>query len=64
MKRRIDFGFVIVGLHEIVHEALSQITLAQLVGTEANVDQALYQIHVGMSRGVERDNPIRKFVRP
>lgn len=55
---------VLISLHEIVQSALERITLAQLVGTEANVDQALYQIHVGMSRGVERDNPIRKYVRP
>ncbi|MGH9901103.1 MAG: RrF2 family transcriptional regulator, partial [Pyrinomonadaceae bacterium] len=35
---------VIVGLHEIVQKALSGITLAQLVGTEANVDAMLHQI--------------------
>lgn len=35
---------VIVGLHEIVHEALSQITLAQLVGDEAKVDATFHQI--------------------
>jgi Rrf2 family transcriptional regulator, iron-sulfur cluster assembly transcription factor len=35
---------VIVGLHEIVQNALSEITLAQLVGTEANVDLRLHQI--------------------
>lgn len=35
---------VIVGLHEIVHEALSQITLAQLVGHESEVDAAFHQI--------------------
>lgn len=35
---------VIVGLHEIVHEALSQITLAQLVGEEKNVTQTFQQI--------------------
>jgi Rrf2 family iron-sulfur cluster assembly transcriptional regulator len=35
---------VIVGLHEIVQKALSGITLAQLVGTEAKVDQMLHQI--------------------
>jgi len=35
---------VIVGLHEIVQDALSKITLAQLVGTEANVDQTIHQI--------------------
>ncbi|HEY0406491.1 MAG TPA: Rrf2 family transcriptional regulator [Pyrinomonadaceae bacterium] len=35
---------VIVGLHEIVQNALSQITLAQLMGTEKNVDATLHQI--------------------
>src|SRR5437660_12269378 len=35
---------VIVGLHEIVQNALSEITLAELVGTEAKVDATLHQI--------------------
>ena len=35
---------VILNLHEIVKNALSEVTLAQLVGTEANVDAALHQI--------------------
>jgi Rrf2 family protein len=35
---------VIVGLHEIVQEALSQITLAQLLGNEAKVDETFHQI--------------------
>jgi Rrf2 family protein len=35
---------VILGLHEIVEKALSDITLAQLVGTEAKVDETLHQI--------------------
>ncbi len=35
---------VIIGLHEIVQNALAEITLAQLVGTEANVDAQLHQI--------------------
>ena len=35
---------VIVGLHEIVQSALSEITLAQLIGTEATVDAELHQI--------------------
>lgn len=35
---------VILGLHEIVQSALSEITLAQLIGTEATVDAALHQI--------------------
>ena len=36
---------VIVELHQIVDNALSEITLAQLLGTEANVDAVLHQIH-------------------
>jgi len=35
---------VIVGLHEIVNEALSNITLAQLVGEERKVTQTFQQI--------------------
>jgi Rrf2 family protein len=35
---------VIVGLHEIVQSALSEITLAQLIGSEAKVDARLHQI--------------------
>lgn len=36
---------VILGLHEIVQKALSEISLAKLLGTEANVDATLHQIH-------------------
>jgi len=36
---------VIVELHQIVDNALAEITLSQLLGTEANVDAALHQIH-------------------
>ncbi len=43
---------VIVGLHEIVQNALSQITLAQLVGSEANVDAMFHQIQ-GIHRTIE-----------
>lgn len=35
---------VIVGLHEVVHHALSQISLAQLIGPEAKVDEEFHQI--------------------
>ena len=35
---------VIVGLHEIISEALSNVTLAQLVGEEANVTETFHQI--------------------
>jgi Rrf2 family protein len=35
---------VIVELHQIVDDALSGITLSQLIGTEAHVDAALHQI--------------------
>ncbi|MGC2234684.1 MAG: Rrf2 family transcriptional regulator [Pyrinomonadaceae bacterium] len=43
---------VIVGLHEIVENALSQITLAQLVGNEASVDATFHQIK-GIHRTIE-----------
>jgi Rrf2 family transcriptional regulator, iron-sulfur cluster assembly transcription factor len=43
---------VIVGLHEIVENALSQITLAQLVGTESSVDATFHQIK-GIHRTIE-----------
>lgn len=43
---------VIVGLHEIVENALSQITLAQLVGSESSVDAAFHQIQ-GIHRTIE-----------
>lgn len=35
---------VIVGLHQIVRQILSQITLAEIVAPEKTVDQKLYQI--------------------
>jgi Rrf2 family protein len=35
---------VIVNVHEVVERALSGITLAQLIGTEQNVDTMLHQI--------------------
>lgn len=35
---------VIIGLHEIISEALSNITLAQLVGEEAKVNETFHQI--------------------
>lgn len=35
---------VIVGLHEVVQNALSKITLAQLLGSEEKVDARLHQI--------------------
>ena len=43
---------VIVGLHEIVENALSQITLAQLVGSESSVDAMFHQI-TGISKILE-----------
>ncbi len=36
---------VIIGLHEIVQNALSDITLAQLLGTEKKVDERFHRIH-------------------
>jgi Rrf2 family protein len=36
---------VIVGLHDIVQKAMAGITLAQLLGTESNVEITLHQIN-------------------
>src|SRR6185295_16571065 len=43
---------VIVGLHEIVQSALSEITLAELIGSEEKVDARLHQIQ-------KMQNPLR-----
>ena len=43
---------VIVGLHEIVENALSRITLASLVGNEESVDAMFHQIQ-GIHRTIE-----------
>ena len=43
---------VIVGLHEIVENALSRITLAQLVGDEKSVDAMFHSIQ-GIHRTIE-----------
>ena len=43
---------VIVGLHEIVENALSQITLAQLVGNEESVDKMFHAIQ-GIHKTIE-----------
>lgn len=43
---------VIVGLHEIVENALSQITLAQMVGTESSVDRMFHEIQ-GINKVIE-----------
>ena len=43
---------VIVGLHEIVENALSRITLSQLVGNERSVDEMFHQIQ-GIHRTIE-----------
>ena len=43
---------VIVGLHEIVQNALSEITLAELIGSEEKVDARLHQIQ-------KMQNPLR-----
>jgi Rrf2 family transcriptional regulator, iron-sulfur cluster assembly transcription factor len=48
---------VIVGLHEVVQNALGSITLAQLIGTEAKVDQTLHQIQ-GLS--ISRLDPVSR----
>ena len=43
---------VIVGLHEIVENALSKITLAQLVGSDSSVDRMFHEIQ-GIHRTIE-----------
>ena len=43
---------VILGLHEIVENALSRITLAQLVGSESSVDAMFHKIQ-GIHRTIE-----------
>lgn len=45
---------VILELHQIVADALSGITLSQLLGTEANVDATLHQIHIAKRPGPNR----------
>ncbi len=45
---------VIVELHQIVDNALSEITLSQLLDTEANVDATLHQIHITKQRTEQR----------
>ena len=45
---------VILELHQIVADALSGITLSQLLGTEANVDATLHQIQVAKRQGPNR----------
>ena len=44
---------VIVGLHEIVQNALSEITLSALVGSEEKVDERLHQIQKMQMRNVQ-----------
>src|ERR1035437_596600 len=43
---------VLIGLHEIVEHALSQITLAQLIGDESSVDAMFHRIE-GIRRTLE-----------
>ncbi len=47
---------VIVELHQIVDNALSEITLSQLLGTEAKVDAVLHKIQ-GMKHQRSVENP-------
>ena len=49
---------VIVGLHEIVENALSRITLAQMVGTESTVDAMFHKIQ-GIHRTIFKNEPQR-----
>ena len=57
---------VIVELHQIVDNALGEITLSKLLGTEAKVDEMLHQIQ-GLKRN-ERDSSraarVRRFQSP
>jgi Rrf2 family iron-sulfur cluster assembly transcriptional regulator len=45
---------VILELHQIVADALSGISLSQLLGTEANVDATLHQIQIAKRHGSSR----------
>ncbi len=45
---------VIVELHQIVDNALSEITLSQLLDTEANVDATLHHIQITKQRTQQR----------
>ncbi len=46
---------VLVNLHEVVHQALEKITLAQIVHGEAKVDTLLYQINGVSARVADPD---------
>lgn len=46
---------VLAGLHDVVRQALSAITLAQLLGTESKVETMLYQISAAPRRSSPRD---------
>jgi Rrf2 family iron-sulfur cluster assembly transcriptional regulator len=49
---------VIVGLHEVVAHALSQVTLAQLIGSESSVEETFHQIK-GINWKLERGIGLR-----
>ncbi|HEY0099866.1 MAG TPA: Rrf2 family transcriptional regulator [Pyrinomonadaceae bacterium] len=46
---------VIVGLHDIVQKAMASITLAQLLGTESNVETTLHQISARARQTTHRE---------
>jgi Rrf2 family transcriptional regulator, iron-sulfur cluster assembly transcription factor len=50
---------VVLGLHEVIEHALSQITLAQLIGSEKSVDQTFHQIK-GISWEFDRKGAIAR----
>jgi Rrf2 family transcriptional regulator, iron-sulfur cluster assembly transcription factor len=50
---------VVIGLHEVIEHALSQITLAQLIGSEKSVDQTFHQIK-GISWEFDRKGAIAR----
>ena len=45
---------VLASLHDAVRQALSGVTLAQLLGTESNVETTLYRIHTAPRAGGQR----------
>ncbi|GIU83009.1 MAG: Rrf2 family transcriptional regulator [Acidobacteria bacterium] len=51
-KKDCGIRSIILGLHEIVHNALSQITLADIIASEKTVDKTFHQIQ-GLNRRLQ-----------
>jgi Rrf2 family protein len=51
-KKDCGIRSIIIGLHEIVHNALSQITLADIIASEQMVDKTFHQIQ-GFNRNLQ-----------